>query len=197
MRRTSVSHATARLRPEIDQGEDLVNRIRSAVSRRTGTAALAVTAAAVTGLVWTTSSPSGSPTAPSASAVGLADADTVGLVAGDPRPLPGRLPEDLRADLRKLRTLDPAARQEAAAKIWQDALDGHYGRRVELRAETAQRRFQALPGELQDDIEELRGLSGDERAEQRTDIRDKALSGTYGRQVQRWAERRADFWQQD
>ncbi|MGW4873834.1 hypothetical protein [Streptomyces chartreusis] len=169
------------------------------------TAVLAVTAAAVTGLVWTTSS-SGPPTAPTASAVGLADADTIGLVADDSRPLPGRLsenlrapgrlPEALRADLRKLRTLEPAPRQEAAAKIWQDALDGHYGTRVELRAEEAQRRFQALPGQLQDDIKDLRGLTGDERTEQRTEIRDKALSGEYGRQVQRWAERRADFWQQ-
>ncbi|MFB6931933.1 hypothetical protein [Streptomyces chartreusis] len=176
------------------------------------TAAMAVTAAAVTGLVWTTSS-SGPATAPTASAVGLADADTIGLVAddrlvaGDPRPLPGRLseglrapgrlPEDLRADLRKLRTLQPAPRQEAAAKIWQDALDGHYGTRVELRAEEAQRRFRSLPGQLQDDIKELRGLSGEERTQQRTEIRDKALSGEYGRQVQRWAERRADLWQQD
>ncbi|MFC8244700.1 hypothetical protein [Streptomyces chartreusis] len=170
------------------------------------TAAMAVTAAAVTGLVWTTSS-SGPSTAPTASAVALADAETVGLVAGDPRPLPGRLseglrapgrlPQDLRDDLRKLRTLEPAPRQEAAAKIWQDALDGRYGTRVELRAEEAQRRFRSLPGKLQDDIKELRGLSGEERAEQRTEIRDKALSGEYGRQVQRWAERRADFWRQD
>lgn len=183
-----------------------MNRIRRAVSGRAVTAAMAVTAAAVTGLVWTTSS-SGPSTAPTASAVALADADTVGLVAADPRPLPGRLPEhlrapgrlpeDLRADLRKLRTLEPAARQEAAAKIWQDALDGRYGTRVELRAEAAQRRFRSLPGQLQDDIKELRGLSGKERTEQRTEIRDKALSGEYGRQVQRWAERRADFWQQD
>ncbi|MFD8049103.1 hypothetical protein ACFV5E_37350 [Streptomyces chartreusis] len=177
------------------------------------TAAMAVTAAAVTGLVCTTSSSGGPSTAPTASAVGLADADTIGLVADDrlvaddPRPLPGRLSEDLRApgrlpealraDLRKLRTLEPAPRQEAAAKIWQDALDGRYGTRVELRAEAAQRRFRALPGQLQDDIEELRGLSGEERTEQRTEIRDKALSGEYGRQVQRWAERRADFWRQD
>ncbi|MFG2275658.1 hypothetical protein ACGFNY_38570 [Streptomyces chartreusis] len=176
------------------------------------TAVVAVTAAAVTGLVWTTSS-SGPSTAPTASAVGLADADTIGLVAGDslvaddPRRLPGRLSEDLRrfgrlpealrADLRELRTLAPAPRHEAAAKIWQDALDGHYGTRVELRAEEAQRRFRALPGQLQDDIKELRGISGEERTEQRTEIRDKALAGEYGRQVQRWAERRADFWQQD
>ncbi|MFE6937674.1 hypothetical protein [Streptomyces chartreusis] len=170
------------------------------------TALLAVTAAAVTGLVATSSS-SGPSTAPTASAVGLADADTIGLVAGDPRPLPGRLSEDLRApgrlpealraDLRELRTLEPAPRQEAAAKIWQDALDGRYGTRVELRAEAAQRRFRALPEQLQDDIKELRGLSGEERTEQRTEIRDKALSGEYGRQVQRWAERRADFWRQD
>lgn len=183
-----------------------MNRIRRAVSRRAVTAVLAVTAAAVTGLVWTTSS-SGPSTAPTAAAVGLADADTVGLVAGDPRRLPGRLSEDLRApgrlsedlraDLRKLRTLEPAPRQESAAKIWQDALDGRYGTRVQLRAEEAQRRFRSLPGKLQDDIKELRRFSGEERAEQRTEIRDKALAGEYGRQVQRWAQRRADFWQQD
>ncbi|MGW6788358.1 hypothetical protein [Streptomyces chartreusis] len=171
------------------------------------TAAMAVTAAAVTGLVWTTSSSGGPSTAPTASAVGLADADTIGLAADDPRPLPGRLSEDLRApgrlpealraDLRKLRALEPAPRQEAAAKIWQDALDGHYGTRVELRAEQAQRRFQALPEQLQDDIKELRGLTGEERTERPTEIRDKALAGEYGRQVQRWAERRADLWQQD
>ncbi|MFF6979260.1 hypothetical protein ACFZAV_16290 [Streptomyces sp. NPDC008343] len=144
-----------------------------------------------------TTSSSRPPTAPPNSAVSLADTNTAGLVASDLRPPPGRLPEELHADLRKLRTLAPAPRQEAAAKIWQDARDGHYGTRAERRAEDAQRRLHALPRQLQDDITKLPGLSGQERTEQRTKIRDRALAGEYGRQLQRWTERRTDLWQQD
>ncbi|MHC3467441.1 hypothetical protein ACYF6T_01890 [Streptomyces sp. 7R007] len=178
-----------------------MHRFGTAVSRRVRATALAVaTAAAVTTLAWTASAarPDGTATtAVSTPAVALADADTIGLVGTDPRPLPGRLPADLRADLEKLRTMDPPQRQQEAARIWQDALAGRYGTRVRTRAETAQRRFRALPEQLRQDLTRLRGLTGDARDEQRTAIRDKALAGGYGEQVRRWAERRSRFRQQD
>lgn len=103
----------------------------------------------------------------------------------------------MRADLRQLRTLDLEQRREAADRIWQDALAGEYGARVQLRAEEAQQRFQTLPEELRDDLKEARGLEGDELRDARQEIRDKALDGEYGDQVERWAERRAEAQKQD
>ncbi|MEV0176142.1 hypothetical protein AB0I00_34145 [Streptomyces sp. NPDC050803] len=178
-----------------------MNRTGTAATHRTRTAALAATTvAAVTALAWVavSSGPDGTASAAvTTSAVALADADAIGLVGTDPLPPLRRLPRELRADLRELRATEPDQRREAAARIWQDALAGEYGARVQLRAETARHRFGALPEELQDDIEELRGLTGDERSEERTAIRDKALAGAYGDEVRRWAERRSDFWRQD
>ncbi|MGQ4436477.1 MULTISPECIES: hypothetical protein [unclassified Streptomyces] len=175
-----------------------MNRIGTAAVRRTRTTALAVAAAAVAGLVWAGASSAG-PADTTSAAVSTSTAelaDTVGLVTTDQRPLPAWTPPELRADLRKLRTVKPGQRQEAAARIWQDALGGEYGTVVRVRAEEARRRYQALPEELKNDIKELNGLSGERRSEKRTEIRGKALSGGYGEQVQGWAERRSDSWQQ-
>jgi hypothetical protein len=175
-----------------------VNRIGTAAARRARTTALTVTAAAVAGLAWAAAS-SAAPAGPTSATVNTSTAelaDSIGLAATDQRPLPARMPPELRADLRKLRTMKPEQRQEAAARIWQDALAGEYGTVVRVRAEEARRRYQALPEELKDDIEELNGLTGDRRSAERTEIRDKALAGEYGEQVQGWAERRDDFWQQ-
>ncbi|WP_406129468.1 hypothetical protein [Streptomyces sp. NBC_00989] len=175
-----------------------MNRIGIAAVRRTRTTALTVAAAAVAGLVWAGASSAGPADTTSATvSTSTAElADTVGFAATDQRPLPAWMPPELRADLRKLRTMKPGQRQQAAARIWQDALAGEYGTAVRVRAEEARRRYQALPEELRDDIKELSGLSGDQRSEKRTEIRDKALAGEYGEQVQGWAERRSDFWQQ-
>lgn len=177
-----------------------MNSIGTAVTRRTRMTALAVAAAAATtALVWAASSGSTSATstAVDASAVLLADGDPLALADAEPRPLPGWLPQDLRADLRQLRTLDLEQRREAADRIWQEALAGEYGARVQLRAEEAQQRFQTLPEELRDDLKEARGLEGDELRDARQEIRDKALDGEYGDQVERWAERRAEAQKQD
>ncbi|MXM67666.1 hypothetical protein GR925_30580 [Streptomyces sp. HUCO-GS316] len=179
-----------------------MNRISTAVTRRTRRTALAVaTAAVVTAAVWTASSgPTGSTSAPvSTSAVELADADAdaVAFAGTDPQLVPGWLPPRLRADLRELRGMAPDKRTEAAARIWRDALAGEYGTRARIRAHEAQRRLRHLPEELRADIRELRGLTGEERREELLAIRDKALDGGYGDRVQRWAERRSSFWQQE
>lgn len=178
-----------------------MNRIGTAVARRTRVTALAVvTAAAATGLVWAVSSgPGNATTTVSTQATGTVDADAASFVltGTDARPLPGRLPADLRDDLRHLRTLDPGRRPEAAARIWRDALTGDYGTSVQVRAREAQRRYLALPQQLRDDLGQLRGLTPEKRHAGLLTIRDKALAGTYGDQVQRRAERRSDFWQHD
>ena len=172
-----------------------MNRTLGAASRRTTTVALAVASTgAVAVLAWTASVARPDTTTSagfSTTAVALADAETTGFTGAAFRPLPGTLPADLRADLRALPTMQPEQRQKAAAKIWQAALAGGYGTPVKVRAEAAQRHFQALPTQLRHDIEELRGLSGEARAEKRTAIRDKALAGGYGEQVRRIAERHA------
>lgn len=184
----------------MEEREDLVNSIATAVSRRTRMTTLAIaTAAATTALVWAASSGSTSATSATVdtSAVLLAGADPLALADAQPRPLPGWLPMELRADLRQLRTMEPRQRGEAAERIWRDALAGEYGARVQFRAVEAQQRFQTLPEELRDDLKQLRGLEGDALRDARQEIRDKALDGEYGAEVEHWAERRSETRKQD
>ncbi|MFI8232488.1 hypothetical protein ACIGDI_26980 [Streptomyces sp. NPDC085900] len=175
-----------------------MHSMSAAASRRVALAVATTSVVAV--LAWTASTARPDSTTSAGvgtTAVALADAETTGFTGGTFRTAPGTLPADLRADLRALPTMQPEQRQKAAAKIWQAALAGGYGTRVELRAEAAQRRFQALPTQLRHDIEELKVLSPEARAEKRTAIRDKALAGGYGEQVRHLAERRAAARQQD
>ncbi|WP_210593474.1 hypothetical protein [Streptomyces sp. GESEQ-35] len=171
----------------------------TAVPRRTRMTAVAVTvAAAATGLVWAASTgTSGASTAADTSLVLLADSNPMAVADDDPHPLSGRLPSELRADLRELRTLEPEQRRAAAARIWQDALAGDYGARVRIRALEARHRYEGLPEELRDDIEDLRGLDDEERDDALHHIRDKALDGAYGDRIARWAQRRAEVWKED
>ncbi|MFJ7075489.1 hypothetical protein [Streptomyces sp. NPDC098781] len=187
-----------------------MNSTRTAVSHaavravRT-TAVVLVAAGAVAGLVWAAGSSRDADAvmALDTSAALLTDADpltdtgatgTPSVIGTDVRPLPHRLPRELRADLRELRSLKPEQRPGAAARIWRDALAGEYGPRVRVRAAEARARYQALPEQLRDDIEELRGLDGEDRRRERQEIREKALDGEYGDQVRRWAERRSEQW---
>lgn len=177
----------------------------TAVSRRTRTTALVVaTAAVVTGVVWSTSSGTTGTTSTGitstvvdSSLAQLAATAPLALDGTESHPVPGWMPPELRADLRRLRTMEPEQRRAAATRIWRDALAGEYGPRVRVRATGAQRRFETLPQELRDDLKDLRSLDAGEARDELREIRDKALDGAYGDQVQRWAERRADLWKQD
>lgn len=103
-----------------------------------------------------------------------------------------RLPADLRADLTAARELPEGERLAALRAIRRDALDGDYGDRVQQFAERRGQRVRAvrrlLPADLKVDLREARGLTADERADAYRDIRDGALSGEYGVEVQRVAE---------
>ncbi|MFC8513947.1 hypothetical protein [Streptomyces sp. NPDC057257] len=174
-----------------------MNRLTTVAARRVRGTLLAATVAAtaVTGPVWAASSGSTGATTttmPTTPAPALA----ASVAATGPHMLPAWLPPALRADLRRLRGMDPEQRQKAAARIWQDSLGGDYGSAVQLRAERAQQRYRLLPEQLRDDLGELRGLGGDELRDGLVAVRDKALDGGYGDQVRRWAERHGDFWQQ-
>ncbi|MDN3026169.1 hypothetical protein [Streptomyces sp. S.PB5] len=171
-----------------------MNRLTTAPTRRTRRtlSAVAIAAVAVAGPAWAASSgnTAAATTGTPAAALVVTAADT----GGAPRTLPAWVPPRLRADLRQLRGMDPQQRQQRATQIWQDALDGDYGVRVQLRAERAQQRYRLLPEQLREDLGELRGLGGDELREHIAAIRDKALDGDYGDQVRQWAERRSDVW---
>ncbi|MFI1562078.1 hypothetical protein ACH4ZX_03285 [Streptomyces sp. NPDC020490] len=177
-------------------------------ARTIRTTALAVVGVTVlSGLTWSAASMSSASTGAASAvavtpAVGLADA--VVRTGDEPRPAAGRgpaeprseLPAELRSDLRALRGMEPGRRAQAAARIRREALDGDYGTLVRLRAEQAQRRRQALPPQLREDLARLRGLPGEQWHARLLTIRDKALDGGYGDRARRWAERHRRFWQQ-
>ena len=103
-----------------------------------------------------------------------------------------RLPADLRADLTAVRELPEGERAEALRAIRRDALDGDYGDRVQRFAERRDERVRAvrrmLPADLRVDLREARRLTGDARVEAYRDIRDGALAGDHGADVQRVAD---------
>ncbi|MCI3276686.1 hypothetical protein [Streptomyces cylindrosporus] len=175
-----------------------MNRLTTVAARRVrGTLLCATVAAtAMTGPVWAASSGSTGATT-TTTTITPAPALAVSVAATGPHTLPASLPPAaLRADLRRLRGMAPERRQQTAARIWQDALGGDYGSAVQLRAERVQQRYRLLPGQLRNDLGELRGLGGDELRDGLVAVRDKALDGGYGDQVRQRAERHGDFWQQ-
>jgi hypothetical protein len=102
------------------------------------------------------------------------------------------LPQDLREDLAAVRDLPAGERAEALRGIRRDALAGEYGERVEQVAERRVDRVRAvrraLPDELRADLRDARRLTGEQRADAFREVRDDALGGEYGEDVQRVAE---------
>ena len=107
----------------------------------------------------------------------------------------GKLPADLQADLTRLGAMEPGDERKAAAKqIRTDALAGEYGKKVQKRAEKKQALggavWEALPQSLKSDLTDF--AAADTKAERRAlgaDISAEALDGSYGKAVQRIAER--------
>ena len=99
-----------------------------------------------------------------------------------------QLPEELQSDLLAVRELPVGEKARALRAIRRDALDGHYGDRVERFADRRHERIRAirraLPAEMKADLREARQLPGDERLDAYRDIRDGALAGDYGERVQ-------------
>lgn len=104
-----------------------------------------------------------------------------------------RLPDDLRRDLGRVLRLPPEQRAAAAREVRLDALDGDYGPRVrswvEGRSARVREVWSRLPEALRADLEEVRALPAEERRDALAGVRDEALAGAYGPDVQRLAQR--------
>ncbi len=112
-----------------------------------------------------------------------------------------QLPDELQADLKELRQLEPSARRDAAIAIRHKALAGDYGPAVQENADRIKDRrllaLQTMPQNLKDDLRELRDADPDDRRALARQIADDALAGDYGTQAQQTVEkiRATDFWQ--
>lgn len=151
----------------------------------------AATAAALVSGIWLTSS-----TPATASVDQTASTLDTALTTGSDASSGDRA--QLRDDLKATRELDGQARADAMQKIRADAKAGNYGPRVEKRADRRSDRHAAvlalLPDELQADLTTMRTADGDDRKAQRDNIREKALAGGYGENVQDAAEVLKDRW---
>ena len=100
-----------------------------------------------------------------------------------------QLPAELRADLEALRTVPAAGRLGAIEEIRAGALAGAYGQEVQAGAERLVTGLALLPPALVADLEALVSLEVADMPDAVEDIRDTALAGGYGAQVQAGAER--------
>lgn len=104
-----------------------------------------------------------------------------------------RLPAELRADLADMRDLPDAEKPAALRAIREDAAAGEYGRRVAQATDRIQHRraelLERLPEGLRADLDALRALPDGQKVDAAKEMRADALAGTYGEQVQGFAER--------
>lgn len=113
-----------------------------------------------------------------------------------------QLPDELQADLKHLRELEPSARRDAAIEIRRKALAGDYGDETQARAEMMKDRrmlaIETMPVELKHALLDLRNADPGDRREMAQQIADDALAGVYGPQAQHTVEtiRASDFWQE-
>jgi hypothetical protein len=100
------------------------------------------------------------------------------------------LPAELRSDLEDVvETDDPAAIRAGLERIRAAAAAGKYGPQVQSAIDHIGDAASAVPENLEDELGDLRDLPSGEQREALDDIRDGALDGEYGEQVQGWAER--------
>ena len=164
---------------------------------RTWVAAAASTAILASALVV---APSAAFAAPAADGTGAASADcNFGQRVMN---IWRQLPDELQADLKHLRELEPSARRDAAIEIRQKALAGDYGDETQARAEMMKDRrmlaIETMPIELKHALLDLRNADPGDRREMAQQIADDALAGVYGPQAQHTVEtiRASDFWQE-
>jgi len=107
------------------------------------------------------------------------------------------LPTALRQDLRAARSLPPVPQRRAMRAIRFAALRGVYGEDVERLAEERRERRRELwaefPQQLKDDILAARSLPWDEQRRAMRTVRESALGGGYGEEVQALAAVRAQW----
>ncbi len=96
------------------------------------------------------------------------------------------LGEDLQNDLAYLQDLPADQRAEEVQQIFRDAVIGNYGEEVENWAERMVDFMDALPQDLQNDLQNAAGMQGDEAQEQLQQIWEGVLDGDYGQDVEMW-----------
>jgi len=157
--------------------------------------AAAVAAALVTGAG---STPEQSPSAVSPAAATASASSAPATEAGphgswDPEGLRAQfeqfVPAELRAELAGLRDVPAAERLTELERIRDAALAGEYGADAEAGAERLVAMTAMLPPELYADLEALVTTEEAELPDAVEGIRDRALAGEYGAQVQGYAER--------
>ena len=158
--------------------------------------AAAITAALVTGA----GSPSGqgpSPVSPAAATAGASSVPATGTSSPhddrDPEDLRAQfeqwVPAELRAELAGLRDVPAADRLAELERIRDDALAGENGPEAQAGAERLVTLVAMLPPELHADLEALATTEEAAIPDAVERIRDRALAGEYGPQVQGYAER--------
>jgi hypothetical protein len=96
------------------------------------------------------------------------------------------LPQDLQDDLQDLHDLPADQRAEQMEQIIQDAVTGEYGEDVENWSERMVDFMDALPQDLQDDLQNVIGMESEVAQEQLRQIWEGVLDGDYGQDVQMW-----------
>lgn len=106
-----------------------------------------------------------------------------------------RQTDELRAAIEKALEQEPGeARRDALRGIFDDVIAGKYGEKAHRIAESRghdwHRMWRQLPQELRNDLKALRDdAPGEARRDAAKDIFDKTLSGEYGDDAQRFADR--------
>lgn len=96
------------------------------------------------------------------------------------------LSEDLQNDLADLQDLPADQRADEVENILRDAMSGDYGDEVENWSERMVDFMDALPRDLQDDLQNVVGMQGDEAHEELQQIWGGVMDGDYGRDVRMW-----------
>jgi hypothetical protein len=105
----------------------------------------------------------------------------------------GNTPADLKSDLKALKAMSPGKDRRAdALKIRAKALDGGYGKGVEVKAEWLKahkgERLRPLPDNLKADLKTLHSDAKADKPAEAKKIADGALAGTYGAKVESFAK---------
>ena len=96
------------------------------------------------------------------------------------------LTEDLRNDLENLEGLPAEERAQELERIIRNAVTGDYGERVENWSERMVDFMDALPQELQNDLQNVLGMQPEQAQEELRQIWQGVLGGEYGEDAEMW-----------
>jgi ABC-type transporter Mla subunit MlaD len=98
------------------------------------------------------------------------------------------LPQDLQDDLADLQDMPADQRADEVQQIFRSAVTGEYGEDVENWTERMVKFMDALPQDLQDDLQNLVGMEPEAAHEQLQQIWQGVLDGDYGQDVEMWGK---------